>query len=128
MAGGQRVVKKPSFTLRKTPIWGKTDGSLPDFEWPTQEMAVNMPFNVSLDSIEFGSLRGFAPITSIKVNLTHGCHSSEVFNSRGTWKSVITKMNLTSKPIKSVEIFEVACKKRFVDYPTWVKFMDKQGA
>ena len=82
--GDQRVVKKPGLTLRKLPLWGKNNGSLPDFEWPTKEMALDMHSKVSLDSIEFGSVRGCSNITSIKVNLTHDCLSSGVFKREST--------------------------------------------
>ena len=72
----------PGVTLKKLPLWGeKVSDSEIDFEWPTQETFDQMRPDVSIDSIEFKTMRENSfYVSSVKVNLSNG-RSSPVFEN-----------------------------------------------
>ena len=72
----------PGAMLKKLPLWGeKVSDSEIDFEWPNQETFEQMRPDVSIDSIEFKTMRKNSfYVSSVKVNLSNG-RSSPVFEN-----------------------------------------------
>lgn len=73
---------KPKFKLRKLPIWGKNDTPI-NFEWPTQEIMDNSPWDVTLKSIMLASSSAsdVGSVAFVQCALTHDV-SSPLFSNK----------------------------------------------